>query len=201
MFFEEGWTSIADVTVEVTDRVQKFYARRTEADGAPVPSAEAMRMDVAISVWEICDVATKVGAVTPTGQMIPASKVLTAWHDPRKMHNAHIDIRYGVVGSSPDADRDEAQARYGAFIFQPLSIPTNGVESSLSFLDDELAAQSTKDPLVVDTAKLILAEAKAGHIVTRTIMREKAGSRVSRRKFKLAWALAAEAHPPLWQDI
>ncbi|MBV0910886.1 hypothetical protein [Anianabacter salinae] len=200
MFFEEGWTTVADVTDEVTERVQAFHAARAQG-GTALPTADVMQTDIAISVWEICDAATKVGAMTPTGLMVPASKLLLAWHDPRKMHNRHIDLRQGVVGSSPDADRAEAQSRYGAFLYQPLAIPTNGVESSLTFLDEELTSQSTRDPIVVDTAKMILAEVKAGALVTKRMMRQKAGNAITRRKFKIAWALAAEAHPPLWTEM
>ncbi len=200
MFFEEGWTSIADVTHEVTERVQRFHAGRVK-DGTPLPGKDAMRSDIAISVWEICDAATKAGVMTQTGLMVPASKLLLTWHDPRKTHNAHIDIRRGVVGSSPDLKPEEAQSRYGAFLYLALAVPTNGVESSLTFLDEELADQNPRDPKVVDTAKMILGEVKAGRMVTKPMMREKAGNGISRRKFKLAWALAAEAHPPLWTEL
>ena len=65
MFFEEGWSALSDITAEVITRVQSFYAGQADAAGEERPSDKKMLADIAISVWEICDAATKVGAVSP----------------------------------------------------------------------------------------------------------------------------------------
>lgn len=203
MFFEEGWSSIADVTVEVQERVLSFHAEQAKATGRPVSQRRVMA-DVALSVWEICDAATKAGVTVAGGGLVPASKGLLAWEDPRSPINRHVDIRAGTVGSGGAAaglSEAELRARYGAFLYLPLSVPQNGVESSLTFLEEELRTQAVRDEELLTVAARIIAASEAGETLTRGIARRTIGGALTRRKFKIAWALAADKRPELNQDF
>ncbi|RMD90047.1 MAG: hypothetical protein D6811_11235 [Alphaproteobacteria bacterium] len=202
MFFEEGWAAIADVTAEVTERVEAFHARaNAQSGGAPVPR-KAVLEDVAISVWEICDAATKVGVTTAAGTLVPASKRLLDWEDPRRLWNRHLDLRLGNVGSAPIPGVTDAElrARYGAFLHLPLAIPENGVESSLSFLDEELANKEANREAELEVAARIVAAFDAGQTLTRRLARAEFGAKLSRRSFKMAWAAAMDVRPALAAD-
>lgn len=203
MFFEEGWASIADVTAEVRDRVLAFHARAAEEAGKPL-STKRVLADTAISVWEICDAATKAGVTTADGALVPASKALLAWEDPRRLWNRHVDLRAGTVGSGAAAagtPPEEMTGTYGPFLYLPLCVPLNGVESSLSFLEEELRQQSQRDEEMLTVAAKIIAAAEAGRTMTRQIARQTIAGSLSRRKFKLAWALATDKRPELRRDL
>lgn len=200
MFFDEGWVPIGEVTSEVFRRIQEFHAAGVIHD-----SNKNLKTLLAVSVWDICDASTKIGVTASDGTVISASKNLTDWSDPRAFSNEHMDITVGTVGSSkmPEddgkiADRETLIARYGPFLSLPIVVPVNNYQSSLTFLEEEVKKNS-RDEEVVNSAKTILAMVKAGQMVTRSIAQAKLGATLSRRKFKLAWALAAGHHEELAQ--
>ena len=195
MFFEEGWAPLSEVTSEVFRRLQALKAAG-EIEGG-------LKGTLALSVWEICDASTKIGVTAEDGSVIPASKDLVAWANPVELSNEHVNLRVGTVGSSTLPGEDgaapgqaELVARYGPFLNLPVVIPVNNFQSSLTFLAEEVKAQSPKDEVVIDAARKIIAMAKAG-LVTRSVASEKLGAKLSRRKFKLAWAMAARHQPEL----
>ncbi len=199
MFFEEGWVPISEVTGEVFRRIQAIHA----AGELGNPQATFLPT-LALSVWDICDVASKIGVTGPDGVVVSASKDLVAWADPMKLSNEHLNLMVGSVGSSTLADdagnlpsREELVQQYGPFLSLPVVVPTNNVQSSLTYLDEELKTEDKNDELVVASARTILQSVKSGATVTREIMRVKLGAALSRRKFKRAWALAAEHYPEL----
>lgn len=198
MFFEEGWATLSDVTADVVSRVQSFHA--AHETGA---SEKRILADAALSVWEICDAATKAGVTSVDGRIVSASKALITWDDPRRFWNRHIDLRAGNVGSSMAAEEtvEAKRARYGAFLYLPLVIPLNGVQSSLTFLEEELSEDQKKDPEVVKVAAQIVAEVEAGKLITRDIARRRIATGLSRRKFKIAWTLATDKQPGLRRDL
>lgn len=203
MFFEEGWASLADVTAEVFDRTLAFHAKAAEAAGGQV-SQKRVLADVAISVWDMCDAATKAGVTGVDGSLVPASKLLLAWDDPRKLWNSHVDLRIGTVGSgaaSAGIPPEELRARYGPFMHLPLAIPLNGVQSSMSFLEEELRQQGERDEETLGVAAKLIAAAESGRVMTRLIARQSIAATLSRRKFKIAWALASDKRPELQRDV
>jgi hypothetical protein len=199
MFFEEGWISVADVTREVADRVQSFHA----AQGGALPGDAEILAEVALSVWEICDAATKAAVTAPDGQVVQASKALLEWDDPRKLWNPHLDLRLGNIGSAAAGETtlEALRARYGAFLHLPMILPLNGVQSSLTFLEEELRDKPERDEETLKVAAGIVTAAQDGQLMTRGIARRGIGANISRRKFKIAWALACDHHPALARSI
>jgi len=200
MFFEDGWVPLSEITGEVLRRLQALRAKAPAGE----TQTKGLSQDLAISVWDICDAAPKIGVTGPDGAVIPASKDLVAWADPMALSNEHVDLRQGNVGSSslPDADGHlpdpaELAARYGTFLHLPIVMPINAFQSSLTFLEDELAAQKTRDEAVIEVARAIVARLDSGALLTRDIARREIGAAISRRKFKLAWAIAAQNRPAL----
>lgn len=198
MFFEEGWVPLSEVTSEVFRRLQGFQAAGLLSAGTGLTGV------LAVSVWDICDACTKIGITGADGNVIPASKDLVAWADPRSLSNEHVNLVAGTVGSTtlPGGDgtvpgRDALLLRYGPFLNLPLVIPINNFQSSLTFLEEEVKNEDPKDEAVVNGARTILQMVKDGQLVTRDIARTKLGSGLSRRKFKNAWALAARHAPDL----
>ena len=196
MFFEEGWTPIAEITAEVFRRLQVLAAQ--EHDGKP--PRKGIASDLAISVWDICDAATKIGVTGPDGEVIPASKDLVSWANPISLTNEHLNLRIGNVGSTtldPVPGIDELRARYGSFLHLPVVMPVNNFQSSLTFLEEEIRDQRSKDPEVIAVAKKLLEWVDNGSLLSRDIARSELGGKLTRRKFKLAWALAAQHKPDL----
>ena len=199
MFFEEGWVPLSEVSTEVFRRLQGFVA-----DGSLKLPEGGLSETLAISVWDICDACTKIGITGADGTVIPASKGLVAWADPRNLSNEHVNLRVGSVGSSdlPDesgaaAAREVMMQRYGPFFGLPLVIPINNFQSSLTFLEEEVTKTPDRDDAVIAAAKSILTMHKGADLLTRGIARTKLGASLSRRKFKMAWALAAQHAPEL----
>ncbi len=199
MFFEEGWVPLSEVTSDVFRRLQTIKAAGEMGN----PQA-SMQATLAISVWDICDASTKVGVTGPDGVVVPASKDLIAWADPEDLSNEHMNLREGSVGSStlPDEDGkrpsvDALRLRYGPFLTLPVVLPTNNVQSSMTFLAEEVKNERADDETMIEAARAILQMVASGALVTREIARAKLGASLSRRKFKQAWALAARKHPDL----
>ncbi len=195
MFYEEGWAPLSEVTAEVFRKLQALKAAG-DLEGS-------LKGTLAVSVWEVCDACTKVGVTAEDGSVIPATKDLVAWADPLGLSNEHVNVRFGTVGSTTLKGEDgklpgqaELIARYGPFLNLPIVIPVNNFQSSMTFLADEVKAQSFRDEAVVAAARTILQMAKDG-LVTRETATEKLGASLSRRKFKLAWAIAAKQVPEL----
>jgi len=198
MFFEEGWVPLSEVTAEVFRRLQAL-----EAEGAIPNVKNGLRATLAVSVWELCDACTKIGVTGPDGTVVSASKDLLAWADPTSLSNEHINVLVGSVGSSdlPDVDGKPPTPhamvlRYGPFMHLPMVLPTNNVQSSMTFLEEEVKNYDPRDPEIVNAAKAILKMAQAGNI-TRETARKTLGSGLSRRKLKYGWALAAKHHSDL----
>ncbi len=192
MFFDEGWVPISEVTAEVFRRIQGY-----SGDGIVHETNKDLKTFLAISVWDICDASTKVGVTSADGRVIPASNDLVAWADPTELSNEHMNVMVGTIGSSTMpgedgkiADRQQLIDRYGPFLSLPIVVPVNNYQSSLTFLEEEIKKNS-RDEEVVDAAKTILGLVKGGKVVTRSIAQGKLGATLTRRKFKLAWALAS----------
>ena len=90
----------------------------------------------------------------------------------------------------------ELEERYGPFLRLPVCVPVNNFQSSLTFLEHEVK-NPLRDEEIVNAAKAIIAMVDAQKLVTREIAREKLAATLSRRKLKLAWALAADHRPQL----
>jgi hypothetical protein len=208
MFFEEGWVPLSEVTSEVFRRLQAI-----KAAGALDPGQGELGVVLAISVWDICDACTKIGVTGGDGTVVAASKDLLAWADPRALTNEHVDVTVGTVGSStlPDEDGktpspEALRLRYGPFTNLPVVLPVNNFQSSMTFLEEEVKGNPAKDSLVVQGARTIIQMVDGDGLVTREIARAKLGASLSRRKFKLAWAMAAQhrpflASPNRWQGL
>jgi len=198
MFFEEGYVALSEATAEVFRRLQSF------ADAGIIKDIDkGLRPHLATTIWDICEVSTKIGVTAANSSFIEASKDLIAWADPASMSNEHINLQVGSVGSSelPGEDgekrsRADLEYQYGGFLSLPVCIPENSFRSSLTFMEEQVK-QPLYDEQVIDTAKQILQRVKAGKLVTREIVRESIGSMLSRRKLKLAWGLASQHHEPL----
>jgi len=199
MFFEEGWVPLSEVTAEVFRRLQEIAAE------GPVAGAEkGLGGILAISVWDICDACTKIGATGPDGTVVPASKDLLSWADPRNLSNEHVDLTVGSIGSSTLKDDTGAAPsmgalalRYGPFLNLPLVIPINNYQSSLTFLEEEVKGHDARDPELLRAAQAIIGMVDGDGLTTREIARKKLGSGLSRRKFKFAWSLASHHRPAL----
>ncbi|MDJ0826381.1 MAG: hypothetical protein QNJ16_12825 [Rhodobacter sp.] len=194
MFFEEGWVPLSEATAEVFRRLQALKAAGGIGEGQG-----SLKLILAISVWDICDASTKVGVTAADGTVIAASKDLVAWADPRELFNEHLSLQAGSVGSSPISDAEdkapseaELKARYGPFLNLPVVIPVNNFQSSMTFLAEEVSGNPSKDEEIVNGARTILKMVDGGELVTREIARTALGATMSRRKFKLAWAIAAQ---------
>ncbi|MCG6902177.1 MAG: hypothetical protein LJE68_05795 [Rhodobacter sp.] len=199
MFFEDGWVSLSEVTAEVFRRLQAMKAAGQMRD-----TGDGLRSMLALSVWDICDACSKIGVTGPDGVVVPATKDLIAWADPRELSNEHVNLLVGNVGSSdlPDADgnlptREQLMLRYGPFVNLPVVLPVNNFQSSLTFLEEEVVKHDPGDEHILRAAQLILTMIEDGELVTREIARVKLGASLSRRKFKVAWALAAQHSPEL----
>jgi hypothetical protein len=198
MFFEEGYVPLAEATAEVFRRLQDYQAQGIIAD-----MSQGLKPHLATTVWDICEASSKIGVTAANSSFIEASKELIVWADPRELSNEHIDLRIGSVGSStlPGEDgkprsREDLQFQYGGFLSLPVCVPTNSFQSSMTFLEEQVK-QPLKDDQVVNGARAILEMIKAKQIVTRELVRKQLGAGMSRRKLKLAWALAAQHHAPL----
>lgn len=198
MFFEDGYVALSEATSEVFKRLQGLKAKGVIND-----LENGLKPHLTLTIWDICEVSTKIGVTASNSSFIEASKDLLAWADPREFHNEHVNIMIGTVGSStlPDEDgnirsREDLEFQYGGFLSLPVCIPANSFQSSLSFLEEQVK-QPLRDDEVVNAAKIILTMVKNGEVINRGIARDKMGAGMSRRKLKLAWALAAEHHPPL----
>lgn len=198
MFFEDGYVALSEATGEVFKRLQALQSK-----GAIRDMDHGLKPHLTITIWDICEAATKIGVTAANSSFIEASKDLLAWADPRATSNEHVDIVVGTVGSSslPGEDgemrsRADLEFQYGGFLSLPVCIPANSFQSSLSYLEEQVA-QPLRDDEIVTAAKTILTMVKDGEVVTRGIVRDALGSGLSRRKLKLAWALAADHHAPL----
>lgn len=199
MFFEEGWVPLSEVTAEVFRRLQAMQVAGNVPDGQ-----DGLLPVLALSVWDICDACSKIGVTGGDGTVIPASKDLIAWADPRNLSNEHVNLLVGNIGSTQLQDdegntptRDELRLRYGPFLNLPVVLPVNNFQSSLTFLEEEVKNHDPRDEQVLNAAKAILTMVKNAERVTRDIARSKLGASLSRRKFKVAWSLAAQHHPDL----
>ena len=198
MFYEEGWIPLSEVTSEVFRKLQAL-----QADNKIGKGQGNLRSVLAISVWDFLEGATKLGATGPDGEVVEASRDLAAWADPTALQNEHIDLQVGSVGSSalPDdsgAAPDEAarRARYGPFLSLPVVIPINSFQSSIGYLPEEVSGDVSADETLMSGARTILAMAEAG-LVTRELARARIGTALTRRRFKLAWAIASAKRPEL----
>lgn len=198
MFFEEGYVPLATASGEVFKRLQALKEAGKIAD-----LSQGLMPHLTVTVWDICEAALKIGVTASNSAFIEASKDLLAWADPNDTSNEHVDIRIGTVGSSklPGDDgkmrsREDLQFQYGGFLSLPVCVPANSFQSSLTFLEEQVK-QPLRDDEVLNAAKGILEMVKDGKMVTREIARENLGATLSRRKLKLAWALASDHHAPL----
>jgi len=199
MFFEEGWVPLSEVTAEVFRRLQAMQVAGNVPDGQG-----GLLPVLALSVWDICDACSKIGVTGEDGTVIPASKDLVAWADPRDLSNEHINLLVGNIGSTQLQDDEgkaptleELRLRYGPFLNLPVVLPVNNFQSSLTFLEEEVKNHDPGDEQVLNAAKAILTMVKNAEMVTRELARTKLGAALSRRKFKVAWSLAAQHHPAL----
>lgn len=199
MFFEEGWVPLSEVTGGVFRRLQVL-----KSEGSIGKGQGSLRAITAVTVWDICEASAKLGVTGADGNVISASKDLVAWADPTVFSNEHVNLRIGNVGSSdlldehgelPDAET--LLARYGPFLNLPVVIPVNTYQSSIGYMAEEVKGDLTTDKPLLDGAKTILAMAEGGEVLTRETARAKVGTALSRRKFKLAWAMAAAKRPEL----
>lgn len=208
MFFEEGWVPVSEVTQEVFRMLQGLKVEDKIGKGHG-----SMKTVLAVSVWEMLDGATKIGATSSTGRVVDASRDLIAWADPTALMNEHIDLQVGSVGSSqlPDADGtvadvDTRRLRYGSFFNMPVVIPVNSYQSSLGYLAEEVKDDVSEDEALLDGARLILTMVQKGELVTRELARSRIGTTLTRRRFKMAWAIAASKAaelkaPNRWQGL
>jgi len=201
MFFEEGWIPLSEVTQEVFRKLQALKAAGKIGKGQG-----NLRSVMAISIWEFLDAATKLAVTSPGGDAVETSRDLVAWADPTALQNEHIQLQAGTVGSStlPGEDGkvpDDTARRllYGPFTNLPIIIPINSYQSSLGYLENEVSEDVTEDTALLESARLILAMVDAKELVTREIARSRIGTKLGRRKFKLAWAIAAAKAPDLKQ--
>lgn len=199
MFFEEGWIPVSEVTQEAFRKLQALKAANKIGKGHG-----NLRSILAVSMWDFLDGATKLGVTAPDGSAVEASRDLVAWADPTALQNEHVDLQAGSVGSSqlPDehgAVPDEAARRalYGPFMNLPIAIPVNSFQSSIGYLEEEVKEDVTEDAALLEGARLILAMVEAKELVTREIARSRIGTKLTRRKFKLAWAIASAKAPEL----
>ncbi|MEM1386287.1 MAG: hypothetical protein AAF748_00725 [Pseudomonadota bacterium] len=199
MFFIEGWVPVSEVTLEVFRKLQGLHV-----DGKIGKGHGSLKTVLGISVWEILDGATKIGATGPDGIVVDASRDLTAWADPTALMNEHINLQRGTVGSSRLPGEDgkvpeptlQAQ-RYGAFYNLPVVIPVNSYQSSLGYLAEEVKDDASEDEGLREGARTILTMVQKGDLVTREIARARIGTGLTRRRFKMAWAIAAAKVPEL----
>ncbi len=208
MFFEEGWTPLSEITADVFRRLQVLRADKKIGRGQG-----SLGAILAVSVWDICEATTKLGATAPDGTVVSASKDLVLWADPTNLSNEHVNLRTGSVGSTelPDAhgelpDTETQIARYGPFLNLPLVIPINTYQSSVGYMAEEVREDLSQDTALIDGARTILSMVEAGELVTREIAKVRIGTALTRRKFKLAWAMAAAKRPDLktpnrWQGL
>jgi len=208
MFFEEGWVPIAEATSEVFRQLQALQGK-----GRIEVGTDGLRAMLAVSVWDICDACSKIGVTGGDGVVVPASKDLVAWADPRNLSNEHINLVDGTVGSSTltaaeggGQDSAAMALRYGPFLNLPIVMPVNNYQSSLTFLEEEVTGQSDGAEAVDAAAGKIVAMVESGKLVTREIARTALGASLSRRRFKLAWAVASDRLPDLktpnrWQGL
>ncbi len=199
MFFIEGWVPVSEVTLEVFRRLQAL-----QAEGKIGKGHGSLKTILGVSVWEVLDGATKIGATNPDGTVVDATPDLVSWADPTALMNEHIDLRIGTVGSSRLAREDgsipeatEQALTYGPFFNLPVVIPLNSYQSSLGYLGEEVKDDATEDTDLLDGARLILSMVDKGELVTRELVRSKIGTSLSRRRFKMAWAIAAAKVPEL----
>ena len=198
MFFEEGWIPVSTASGEVFKRLQAL-----NADGQIKDMKQGLKLHLSITIWDICDASSRCGVTGADGAVIEASKELVNWADPRSMTNEHLDLLVGSVGSTTLKDENgnmptqaELEFRYGPFLSLPVCVPVNNFQSSLTFLEHEVK-NPLRDEEIVNAAKAIITMLDAGKVVTREIAREKLAATLSRRKLKLAWALAADHRPQL----
>lgn len=207
MFFEEGYVPLAEATAEVFRRLQDY-----QAAGIIVDLDRGLQIHLTVTMWDICDAASKIGVTASNSSFIDGSKELVAWADPRALSNEHVDLRIGSVGSSslPGEDgkmrsREDLQFQYGGFLSLPVCVPAASFQSSLSYLEEQVR-RPLHDDDVVNAARTILGMVKDGQLVTRELATKRLGAKMSRRNMKLAWGLAADHHPPLaapnrWQGL
>jgi hypothetical protein len=193
MFYEEGWVPLSEVSSEVLRRLQAL-----QAEGKVGKGQGSLGQILSVTVWDICDAATKLGVTAADGSVVPASKDLVAWGDPLSPVNEHLDLRIGSVGSGAAAEPEAQRRRYGPFLHLPLVIPVNNFQSSMTFLAEEVLADVEGDSALADGARLILSLHRGGG-TTRELARSRIGTALSRRRFKMAWAMAA-AHAPELKD-
>ncbi|WP_172299496.1 hypothetical protein [Pseudoruegeria sp. HB172150] len=199
MFFEEGWIPLSEVTGEVFRRLQAL-----KSEGKIGRGQGELKSILAVTVWDMCDAATKVGVTATDGTVVSASKDLVAWADPMILSNEHVNLIAGTVGSSDlldehgeMADDETLRQRYGPFYTLPIVVPVNNFQSSLTFLAEEVKADISEDEELMKGARTILSMIERKELVTREIARGRVGTSLSRRRFKLAWALAATKVPDL----
>ncbi len=199
MFYEEGWIPLSAVTSEVFRKLQAL-----QATGKIGKGHGSLRSVLAVSVWEMLEGATKLGVTAPDGSAVEASRDLVAWADPTALRNEHVDLLVGNVGSSdmPDdtgapADAATRRMRYGAFLNLPIVVPINSFQSSLGYLPEEVGDDASEDEALLSGAKQILAMVEAKELVTRELARTRVGTKLTRRKFKMAWAIASSKAPEL----
>ena len=173
----------------------------------------SLKSVLAVSVWDLCDAAPKIGATAADGTVVEASGDLLGWADPTELTNEHVNLQIGSVGSTTLRDEtgalpDQAalRARYGPFLSLPMVVPINAYQSSLGYLAEEVKADITEDEDLIKGARTILTMLEKGEVVTREIARARIGTALSRRRFKLAWAIAATKVPDLkapnrWQGL
>ncbi|MDF0600727.1 hypothetical protein P1J78_08295 [Psychromarinibacter sp. C21-152] len=199
MFFEEGWVPLSEVTGDVFRRLQVL-----QSEGRIGKGHGSLRAVLSVTVWDICEATAKLGVTGSDGTVIAASRDLVAWADPTQLFNEHLNLQIGNVGSSDllDAhgelpDAETLAGRYGPFLNLPVVIPINTYQSSVGYMAEEVGGDLTTDTALIDGAKTILSMAEGGALLTRETARAKIGTALSRRKFKLAWAMAAAKRPEL----
>lgn len=199
MFFEDGWIPLSEITADVFRRLQTL-----KTDGKIGKGQGDLGSILALTVWDICEATTKLGVTAPGGNVVSASRDLVMWSDPTGLANEHVHLQTGSVGSSDLLDEhgdlpggDALIARYGAFLNLPLVIPVNAYQSSIGYMPDEVREDLTQDRALIDGARTILSMVESGEMLTRELARSRIGTSLTRRKFKLAWSMAAAKVPEL----
>ena len=199
MFFEEGWIPLGEVTGNVFRRLQSLKAENKIGKGQG-----SLRSILAVTVWDVCEASAKLAVTAPDGTAVSVSKDVVMWADPTSLSNEHVNIQVGTVGSSDMLDEhgdlpdtETLVARYGPFLNLPVVITTNTFQSSIGYLAEEVKDDLTEDKELIDGARTILSMAESGELLTREIARARIGTSLSRRRFKLAWAMAAAKVPEL----
>ncbi|WP_386173740.1 hypothetical protein [Sulfitobacter sp. R86518] len=210
MFAPVGWISLNDIVSQLKWIIaEDLYYGLIDYDGE----------DIFELVWLFTLETDEIAVCLPSGEALPASRMLLHTSDPSLSANDHIDLIVGTIGSAHAAKQStkplsefELKNRYGPF----LHLPVIFLEASFTEFCEQLqgTSRSSNDPDTVSVSSVqnlspapnlspkavsegIIQLFDNGELSKFDDAKDQLGKEMSVRQFRFAWNMARLHRPDI----